>query len=254
MKQIRVDFVKKRTPPKMANAQGMGVHRDAIAVPGKVVAVSARLHAVDVELENGQVIFKSSVLSRQWVNDGGDAVTGKRDIPSVGSYVLVLFPEGRNNPDRTFVLGSFFLPVSDTPHTPFIGEGTEGEEYERSPAGWTETINRETGRIDIQHDGGIVVTVDPEAGLTVTDQHGNTVTTADSGLNIGDANGNTVGMASGGITIEDANGNQIFMDAAGVKLKTGDASTWLPNIIPACPFTGQPHGGPVAGIVKLTGG
>jgi hypothetical protein len=61
-------------------------------------------------------------------------------------------------------------------------------------------------------------------------------------------------MASGGITIEDANGNQVVMDAAGVKLKTGDASPWLPNIIPTCPFTGAPHGGPAAGIVKLTGG
>lgn len=254
MKQIRVDFVKKRTPPKMANAKGMGVHRDAIAVPGKVVAVSSRLHAVDVELENGQTIYKSSVLSRQWVSDSGVAVTGKRDIPTIGAYVLVLFPDGRENPERTFVLGSFFLPVSDTPHTPFIDEGTEGEEYERSPAGWTETINRETGRIDIQHDGGIVVTVDPETGLTVTDQHGNTVTTADSGVDIEDSNGNTMVMDNNGITIEDKNGNQVVLSSLGVKLKTGDATSWMPNTVPACLFTGAPHGGPGAGITKLKGG
>lgn len=250
MKKMTVSF----GPGTDTKRPGRRDRSNALALPGKVTAVSSRLSAADVRLENGTVIRKAVVLSRQWVTDDGPSVTGRRDLPPVGSYVLVFFPEGPDRPDSAYVMGSMFMPISQVPHTPFIDEGTEGEEYERSPAGWTETINRETGRIEIQHDGGIVVTVDPETGITVTDQHGNTVTTADSGVNIGDANGNTVGMAAGGITIEDANGNQVVMDAAGVKLKTGDASPWLPNIIPTCPFTGQPHGGPAAGIVKLTGG
>jgi hypothetical protein len=216
--------------------------------------VSSRLHAVDVRLENGREIYAARVLTKEWVVDSESPVTGRRDLPPVGARVLVMFPEGQGRPEFAYVLGSLLFANADTPHLPFVEKDKENEEYERSPAGWTETINRETGRIDIQHDGGIMVTVDPETGLTVTDQHGNTVTTADTGVNIGDANGNTVGMASGGITIEDANGNQVVMDAAGVKLKTGDASPWLPNIIPTCPFTGAPHGGPAAGIVKLTGG
>lgn len=36
-------------------------------------------------------------------------------------------------------------------------------------------------------------------------------------------------------------------------LKTGDAASWAPCIVPNCIFSGAPHGGVVAGIVKLKG-
>lgn len=36
-------------------------------------------------------------------------------------------------------------------------------------------------------------------------------------------------------------------------LKSGDATLWAPNVLPNCLFTGTPHGGTVAGIVKLKG-
>ena len=49
-------------------------------------------------------------------------------------------------------------------------------------------------------------------------------------------------------------GNQIRLTTLGIKLKSGDATIWMPSIIPNCPFSGAPHGGPTAGIVKLTGG
>lgn len=38
-----------------------------------------------------------------------------------------------------------------------------------------------------------------------------------------------------------------------IVLQTGDASSWMPNVIAVCPMTGAPHGGPGAGIVKLKG-
>jgi phage baseplate assembly protein V len=40
----------------------------------------------------------------------------------------------------------------------------------------------------------------------------------------------------------------------GITLKTGDASAWMPNILGKCAFTDAPHGGSIAGIVKLKGG
>lgn len=49
-------------------------------------------------------------------------------------------------------------------------------------------------------------------------------------------------------------GNEVELSSTGITLKTGDASAWLPNILPNCLFTGSPHGGAVAGIVKLKGG
>ena len=49
-------------------------------------------------------------------------------------------------------------------------------------------------------------------------------------------------------------GNKVEIDASGeISLKTGDASAWKPNILAVDPFSGLPHGGPGAGVVKLKG-
>ena len=58
----------------------------------------------------------------------------------------------------------------------------------------------------------------------------------------------------GDVRVWDKHGNSIELSKTGIKLNTGDASSWLPNIIPVDPFTGAVHGGSGAGIVKLTGG
>lgn len=68
-----------------------------------------------------------------------------------------------------------------------------------------------------------------------------------------DCNGNRVWLKSDGILIKDKNGNEVKMEVTGITLKTGDATGWLPNILPNDPFTGMVHGGPLAGIVKLKG-
>lgn len=90
--------------------------------------------------------------------------------------------------------------------------------------------------------------------ILLKDGSNNKVKLSGDGIVIEDANGNKITLASEGVKVHDANGNEVIMDSAGVKLKTGDASTWLPNILGTCPFTGVPHGGAGAGIVKLTGG
>jgi hypothetical protein len=186
MKQVAVRFVKRPEAPRQSSTS-LKSSNESLTMTGTVTTVSSRLHAVDVRLENGREIYAARVLTKEWVVDSESPVTGRRDLPPVGARVLVMFPEGQGRPEFAYVLGSLLFANADTPHLPFVEKDKENEEYERSPAGWTETINRETGRIDIQHDGGIMVTVDPETGLTVTDQHGNTVTTADTGVNIGDA-------------------------------------------------------------------
>jgi hypothetical protein len=64
----------------------------------------------------------------------------------------------------------------------------------------------------------------------------------------------------GTFEIETKAGDKISMTATGITIKgatvtlqTGDAAIWLPNVLPVDPLTGVPHGGPTAGIVKLTG-
>lgn len=47
--------------------------------------------------------------------------------------------------------------------------------------------------------------------------------------------------------------NEVSLKATGIELKTGDASAWVPCIIGNCIFSGAPHGGTPAGIIKLKG-
>jgi hypothetical protein len=83
----------------------------------------------------------------------------------------------------------------------------------------TTTINSENGDIELKTKGNIKI-----------ETNGNTVI---------DAKGNT-----------DIKGSNITIDASVMlTLKTGDATSWVPNVVIACPW-GMSHGG----IVKLKGG
>ena len=70
-------------------------------------------------------------------------------------------------------------------------------------------------------------------------------------------------LAEGESQMYSKNGNKITMKADGsieiesngaLILKSGDSSSWKPNIQGTCLFTGAPHGGSGAGIAKLKGG
>lgn len=73
------------------------------------------------------------------------------------------------------------------------------------------------------------------------------------------ADGDIAIKASGDVNVEafgDATvkGTNVTIDAATLlTLKSGDATPWMPNVMPVCPL-GPLHGGPGAGIAKLKGG
>jgi len=46
---------------------------------------------------------------------------------------------------------------------------------------------------------------------------------------------------------------KITINLTGITLNSTDAGAWKPNILPTDPFTGLPHGGITAGIIKLRG-
>ena len=68
-----------------------------------------------------------------------------------------------------------------------------------------------------------------------------------------DENDNRVDLSGTGIDLKDMHGHEINMQVLGIILKSGDATMWMPSVIPNCPFGGAPHGGPTAGIIKLKG-
>lgn len=60
-------------------------------------------------------------------------------------------------------------------------------------------------------------------------------------------------LSEGEVRVYDKNGYKITLTSAGIEIKTGDASSWGPNVMKTCPITGIPHGGIPAGIIKLKG-
>jgi len=109
---------------------------------------------------------------------------------------------------------------------------------------------------------GEVCVYDKNGSTILLDENGNIKVTSTKDISMEDVNGNTIGMSSSGVSIEDSFGSKVELDGSGqatvtstlgLTLGSGDASIWLPNILPTDPLTGLPHGGPTAGIVFLGG-
>jgi hypothetical protein len=171
----------------------------------------------DVLLHTGVTLYKVGVSAADYVSvESGSAVGGKR-IPPVGAKVLIVFPEGIV--ENAFIIASRIDVIDKDEKDTLLGDGVDVQKTVDS-SGWITTFNHSTGEIVIE-DGDFSMTVDK------------------------------VGKS---IEITDWNGNGFTLNSTGLTVVTGDAAGWLPNILPTCPFTGAPHGGSGAGIVRLKGG
>jgi hypothetical protein len=107
---------------------------------------------------------------------------------------------------------------------------------------------------DLVVTGAITLTSDD---LITVKAGGNIEISADGDVKVA-AGGNAEVKAAGDAKVEatgnmDVKGANVTLDASALcTLKTGDAISWMPNIMPACPL-GPVHGGVAAGIVKLKG-
>ena len=105
-------------------------------------------------------------------------------------------------------------------------------------------INRKTLKMTFRHASGLMIIADKDGNISID----NTSTKGTFNLQIaGDTN-----LFSQGDT-------KITTGPAGkIRLISGDGTSknWVPNTTSVCPFTGFPHGGPVAvpPIIGLTGG
>lgn len=182
---------------------------------------------------------KNECLGKGWTYDKG----------AIFVYIPELGFEGTNYVYCRYGLSVPYLRVKDGWKVwvePTIGE------YDR----WIYT-----GIADTSQDSSIDPTTD-DMGLIILPEGtyhikigDNEIKMSADGVNIVDGvNGNSVELTSTGIKVIDGvNSLEIDMEVAGITLKSGDASTWCPNILAVCPFSGALHGGAGAGIIKLKG-
>lgn len=116
---------------------------------------------------------------------------------------------------------------------------------------------------DIDHAQPYGLEAHPEAGKEVVLVFVNGNRDQGLALSVVDRDSRPTDLASGDVCLYNSSSVKVWLKSGGVyvdsaggeiELKTGDAGPWVPSTIIKCPFTGLPHGGPDAGIVKLKGG
>lgn len=219
---------------------------------GKVVEITGIDH-VDIELTSGVKITHVPVRSMRWVRTDGTDVSGHKDIPPVGSKVLVIFPDGII--ENALVLCSGFDSLVAAQTETLLKEGEEKHEIDIDEYGWKYDKDKTTGKIIWESPDGvnkITLTIDVEGKSIVLNQFGNEITLNNAGFNIDDKNGNKITSTSTELTMN-AFGVSVKLSALGITLISGDATLWCPNVLTTCVMSGAPHGGILSGILKLKG-
>ena len=148
---------------------------------GKVTKIAGINH-VNIELSTGMLLNYVPVMSKRWVAkkiSGG--ASGRKDIPEVGSKVLVIFPEGII--ENALVFGSGFDSTQDWQKSVLLKEGEEHLDIEVDEYGNVFTRNKNTGEISIVTPDGNNITLN-SSGFSITDSNGNTFESAINSIKI----------------------------------------------------------------------
>lgn len=227
---------------------------------GKVLKISGINH-VDIELSNGLALKFVPVVSKRWVTKKDDeSYTGCKDIPPVGSKVLLIFPDGIL--ENVLVWGSGFDSDIKGQKDVLLKTGEETIEVDIDEFGWKRTRDKETGNIIFESpddSGGkkIIFTIDIDNNVVsisqaatstnkvliesdvgsnkVTFEHQfdaskkNSIISDSDKLEIKEQNNNTSIYDSNGIKHVDANNNTVEMSTSGVKLQTASNTLEVPS-------------------------
>jgi hypothetical protein len=176
-------------------------------------------------------------------------------VPPVDSLVKVYFDnDDFYNPRYTTKvlnrtkLSEFSAGLDDDYPDTMIFFETDGGEYFK--------INRKSGLSEYRHVSGLIVRIDSSGNLTIEN---NDTETGDVSINV---KGNLDITAGGDINLTSNTGNiemrsavgEATIDGVTVNIKFVGGTLWSPNVLPADPFTGVPHGGVAGGLTNLLPG
>ena len=287
---VNVHFHKKNPLPGQQPLPIGGFSSLRFGFYGMVTEVHPEDNTVQVRMDTGRVISGLRVASLEWVtiDEEKGVLSGQRRLPPVDTFVFCITPD--SDPTRGLVLCSAFgFQVPEYYNFKEDSEDAANTKKRVTNSGWVFTEDNRTGtvvaqnkpdeptvKIEIDQETkddekvtltihGNVFTVDKENGIVIqTNKNVNIEAEGDVFLKTDgkaalDIGGDAEVKAGGNVNVEatgnaDLKGVNVTVDASAMlTLKTGDATPFMPNIVPACPF-GMPHGGPSAGIVKLKGG
>jgi len=196
---------------------------------GILLKVFDNMEAISSQvIEDGSLVVKKTQVRAMLLSMFSEAVSlvfdsQKETASSTPEDKEVSVKMGRHSPVSLRHLSSMEVNHG-------IDEDIEGNKVDDIPAPVTH-----------KHGSASDVTIESESGFDVTFKKDSSV----------EVDGEVTVHTTGPLTIT-ADGLLKLSSTAGVTLETGDAATWLCNVVANCPF-GFPHGGAAAGINKLTG-
>jgi hypothetical protein len=252
-----------------------------------VLATVKKVHpdryTCDVTTENGSVMKNVPVMAECGLIGDTQEIYGTFDMPEVESSVIIIFVGG--TADKPLIINASFFPYlydaygksqtavnssSKAETKKLLEEGKEryyrkifksgttvevtddGTIKVEVPSGSIVTVDESSDLISIKHNNGSEILVD--VNMSVKHNNGSEIVINGSELSVTHNNGSKVTIDGIGISVKHTSGPEVYVDVTGITLKSGDATIWQPNTLPACLFSGAPHGGVSGGISKLKGG
>lgn len=180
------------------------------AIWGKVIDIRDYCY-VDVLLVNGIKLQSVPVASQGFVKKGTknepNRATGSKNIPQVGSKVLIIFPDGIV--ENALVLCSGFDVLQDWQTSELIKQGEESIEIDISDFGWKKSEDKDTGKYAFESPDG-------NNKVTIIYDLANTSITIEQKIDA--SHTNKITMNSSGVKVEDKNGNVIECGTTSVKV------------------------------------
>lgn len=158
--KINLRFVKRKTPSQDTSSKAIqqmklsSFSQSSFGMWGIVESVYSEDVTVDVRMRNSIVIQRIPVSTREWVGYNDDRAFGERNLPPVGCKVFVVFPDGVDNPDTSFVLCSTVDLVWEIGEELKVELAVSGKERERltiTEAGMKFKENKDTGDLTLEN-------------------------------------------------------------------------------------------------------
>lgn len=209
---------------KVASSTGLE-HR--IGFWATVLEVDSKENSVRVLADTKQEYYGIPVISKEWVCDREDYVTGSRNLPPVGSRVFVLVPSGTIA--SAFILCSGFTRGDSATHG-LWGTDSDADEKARSEekisqGGWDVAENYDSGQIYIESkDKKVSLTVDLDNESILLSAWETTLEITSEGIKI---NPKKLEITSQGDIVFDAGSNNFTVKAAKFEVNPSAAGASL---------------------------
>jgi len=214
---------------RVAHLQGSDLAHSSLA---QVVKVYPESMSCDLLDGNGNTVFNVPILTTCGLEE--DEVWGTMELPSVESYVVVLYLGDRQS--FPFIIGSLFpfannkyqssqktANSDDKAFTKKLLEKIDPKVYRKVFKNGTSIEVKEDGTILVETPSGTSFQID-ETAKKITLQHkdGSNLCTlaldAANGFDLKDKDNNEVISSSSGMILKDKNGNEINMGSTSVKI------------------------------------